>query len=132
MLRSSEVPWGSSDVVNLGLVIGNSASQALAEFLSVLFAVVVWKHRLVAGCSFQVHSDSTAALWATDKLEGKSPITDFLSAALALGLEIGRRCPPRSRRPQQVCRLAQPEGRTGHSRGARAGMPERCGAQGRS
>ena len=55
------------------------------EFLSVLPAVVVWKHRLLAGCSFfQVRSDSTAALSATDKLAGTSPITNFIAAELAL------------------------------------------------
>ena len=69
-------------------VIGDSASQALAEFLLVLVAVVVFQHRLVAWCSFQVRSNSTAALSAWDKLANTAPTTNFSAAELALRLEM--------------------------------------------
>ena len=70
--------WGPDDTANLGLVIGDSASQALAEFLTVFLAVVVWRAKLAQeGFAFQVRSDSTAALSATDKLAGKSVVHEL-------------------------------------------------------
>ena len=82
-------PGAQTTQTNLGLVIGDSASQALAEFLSVFLAVVVWRAKLAQeGFAFQVRSDSTAALSATDKLAGKSVVTNFVAAELALRLEV--------------------------------------------
>ena len=54
-----------------------------------LLAVVVWRAKLAQeGFAFQVRSDSTAALSATDKLAGKSVVTNFVAAELALRLEV--------------------------------------------
>ena len=89
VLEAFGVTWGPDDTANLGLVIGDSASQASAEFLTVFLAVVVWRAKLAQeGFAFQVRSDSTAALSATDKLAGKSVVTNFVAAELALRLEV--------------------------------------------
>ena len=89
VVEAFEVAWSPDDTTNLGLVIGDSASQALAEFLTVFLAVVVWRTKLTQeGFAFQVRSDSTAALSATDKLAGKSVVTNFVAAELALRLEV--------------------------------------------
>ena len=70
VLEAFEVTWGPDDTANLGLVIGDSASQALAEFLTVFLAVVVWKAKLAQeGFAFQVRSDSTTALSSTASLQ---------------------------------------------------------------
>ena len=51
--------------------------------------MVVWRAKLAQeGFAFQVRSDSTAALTATDKLAGKSVVTNFVAAELALRLEV--------------------------------------------
>ena len=89
VLEAFEVTWGPDDTANLGLVIWDSASQALPEFIYVFLAVVVWRAKLAQeGFAFQVRSDSTAALSATDKLAGKSVVTNFVAAELALRLEV--------------------------------------------
>ena len=89
VVEAFEVAWGSDDTTNLGLVIRDSASQVLAEFLTVFLAVVVWRAKLTQeGFAFQVRNDSTAALSATDKLAGKSVVTNFVAAELALRLEV--------------------------------------------
>ena len=89
VLEAFEAAWGPDDTTNLGLVIGDSASQALAEFLTVFLAVVVWRAKLAQeGFAFQVRSDSTAALSATDKLAGKLVVTNFVATELALRLEV--------------------------------------------
>ena len=56
-MEAFEVTWGPDDTTDLGLVIGDSASQALAEFLTVFLAVVVWRAKLAReGFAFQVRS----------------------------------------------------------------------------
>ena len=63
--------------------------QALAEFLTVFLAVVVWRAKQAQeGFSFQVQSDSTASLSASDQPAGKSVVTNFVAAELAPRLEV--------------------------------------------
>ena len=82
--------------MRLGSVRGDLGPKRHSEFgsghrgLRVL-AVVVWRAKLAQeGFAFQMQSDSTAALSATDKLAGKSVVTNFVAAELALRLEVMR------------------------------------------
>ena len=65
------------------------AFEALAEFLTAFLAVDVWKAKPAQeGFAFQVRSDSTASLSASDQPAGKSVVTNFVAAELAPRLEV--------------------------------------------
>ena len=116
---TKQVDCSQEDVMNLGSVVGDSASQALEEFLLVLLAV--------APLACWALSRFAATLPPRWQIADRELLRGGVGAALGYHGQSGRRCPPRSRRPRQACRSPQQEGRTRQSGAAGARMPDRCG-----
>jgi hypothetical protein len=81
-------PLTPDDVRCLGIVIGDSSCQGVAESLTLLVAIRSWGEMIRAGIlELDVRSDSTTALALGAKLASGSPVLNFIGAELALELE---------------------------------------------
>ena len=76
------------DERDLGISIGESSAQAIAETLALLLAINLWgNHMRATSCVAAVRSDSSVALAVAEKLESPSAVLNFLGAELALRME---------------------------------------------
>ena len=77
-----------ADERTLGITVGDSSAQAVAEALAVWVAFVTWRTKLASHpAELLLRSDSTAALALAQKLASSSPALNFIGAELALVLE---------------------------------------------